>query len=79
MADTNNGDIAPSKSYEESKAIQDEKVLDEKPDLSDSGHGDFGGRRQSTALNIVENPLMVSSPLSLSPFCPYLQSFPCAN
>lgn len=72
MADTNNGDIAPSKSYEESKAVQDEKVLDEKPDLSDSGHGDFGGRRQSTALNIVENPLTVSSPLSPLPH--YLQS-----
>lgn len=59
MADPNTGDIAPSKSYEETRAVQDEKVLEEKHD-SDSGTDQHTGRRKSTAMNIIENPLMVS-------------------
>lgn len=70
VARKSTGDIAPTKSYEETTAVQDEKVvLDEKPDLSDSGNVDATGtgRRKSVALNIIENPLLVSliSPLTI--------------
>lgn len=67
MVNHTSADIAQV-SHAETEDIRDEKIYDEKPPLDSPLDGAPEGRRQSVALNVIENPLKVSLPNPL----PYL-------